>query len=251
MKRVVDLVKSCRPQVFCLQEITSHRVADAIQKMTGYDYVISERVNTHFPFVIRHFHNVTFSQLPIRKTGNILFKTWGRSKKRDFTTNILWTDLTLKSGNSIRVYNCHFTSKRLGMVERKEILLEVIRHAKSGLKPVIICGDMNTMIPAKNEFVRFRKVFHKAFNRIPTPDPEILGDYAHLDERYHFLDVARSHGYEEAADIKSSTWCVPFTGVEMINTKLDWLLYKGLNKIDYRLGPWIGDHRSIYGQFQI
>lgn len=245
--RVVSLVNSYRPDIFCLQEITGHSVADRIQSLTGYDYVISERVDTHFPLMFKHFYNVTFSRLPIKKTGNLLFKVWGKSKKKDFTTNILWTDIHLVSGSRVRVYNCHFTSRRLGMIERKEILLEVIKHADKTAGSVIICGDMNTMIPGLRKYRKLLKVFHK----IPTPDPKVLGDYAYKDERHHFLDIAHKSGYEETADIKYSTWCIPFTGVQAFNVKLDWLLYKGLDKVNYRLGPWIGDHRSIYGEFQI
>lgn len=247
LSKVVRLIKKNNPDVFCLQEITGYRVAERIRHLTGYDYVISERVGTNFPLMFKHFHNVTFSRFPIKRNGNIVFKNHNLSKKREFSSNVFWADISLESGNSVRIYNCHITPRSLGMLERSQILVDIFKHADGFGKRILICGDMNTMMPKGRSYRRLLKIFHK----VPSPDPSILGDYAYNDERHYFLNVARKFGYEETSDINLSTWCIPFTGVQVVNVKLDWILYKGLNKINYELGPWIGDHRSIHGEFQI
>ena len=130
------------------------------------------------------------------------------------------------------------------MEDRKEMISEIAEETSKHKHPVIICGDMNTVIPDKKSLRKLVRLIH----RIPDPRPEICGEFAGKNEKYYFLDTIQKFGFKELGDLDKNTWRFFITKKEMFNLKLDWMLYKNCRSSSSRLGNWIGDHRSIIGK---
>ncbi len=123
---------------------------------------------------------------------------------------------------------------------------DLVEHAKTVEGPVVICGDMNTVVPGTRS-----RWLVQLWHRFPSPNPKICGQFTNLNERYYFADVARRHGFEEAGDMSKNTWRMVITNSEAFDLKLDWMLYRGLKPISCKQGEYLGDHRSIIGRFDI
>jgi hypothetical protein len=127
------------------------------------------------------------------------------------------------------------------------MILDIIDHAKKCKHPVVISGDLNTVIPDKKS----KRWLVQLWHRFPTPTKEISGDFLDRNEKYYFLDMFRKRGFSEVSDATKNTWVLPYFNKEIFNLKLDWLLEKGFAKSSGTFGPWIGDHRAIIGDLML
>jgi hypothetical protein len=146
-----------------------------------------------------------------------------------------------------RVYNCYLRVNDQGMAERQEILEQILTHAIDFAGPVFITGDMNTTVPEPKQLRFVVQWLH----RVPKPDLQTLGPLALRNEKFLFLETARKYGFEEGSDLNVNTWCIPGFKWELFKLKLDWMLYRGGVNKRHSFGPYIGDHRSIIGEFEL
>ncbi|OGG04911.1 hypothetical protein A2Z33_06455 [Candidatus Gottesmanbacteria bacterium RBG_16_52_11] len=243
LKGILSLISATCADIYCLQEVTSEAFLQAIRLRTGYRYLMSSAVKSPLPGV--RFRNAVLTNSDCREQGEIIWNRKGR-KRSYFAGRAFWVTV-MTGGSLVRIYNCHLNVTGNGMTERRIMLTGIIRHADTFRGPVIICGDMNTVIPDRHRYRFAVSLMH----RIPAPQPEIYGRFADLNERYYFYDTAKNYGFEETADLSANTWRMPLTQREAFGLKLDWILYRGLVKIRGRTGGWIGDHRAVIGEFAI
>jgi hypothetical protein len=234
-RRIIKLVKSESPDIFCLQEITGKRSLSLINRLLPeYDYTVTAK-SPGFPGI--KTLNATFSKLPTISQGELHL-----NRKKMHAGVALWT--ILKKHKKFAVYNCYLSVSRQGFMDRGELLETILKHANALKMPAIVCGDMNTVIPKG----KISRVFVKIWHRYPSIKlPGLISS----DERYYFYDIATKMGFKEAADIKENTWCFPFTTIQLFGLKLDWMLYKGFSLHTAKHNPWMADHRGINAVFSL
>lgn len=240
VKQVTDLVDKTEADVYCLQEITGDIVARRIKEETGYGFIISEPVRA---LLKMKFHNVIITNLEVVKSGERNFLA---ENANAFAGKIFWAVLK-KENKLVKVYNCYLSVRSIGMGERTRILKDILDEANSFDDPVVVCGDMNTVIPDRINFRSLVKLWHG----FPNPTIEEVGEYVNKNEKYIFHDTAKKCGFTELTNIDKNTWVVPFTKKELFNLKLDWFLTKGFEDTSYMFGECIGDHKSIIGHLKI
>ena len=243
IKQVCNLFKANPSDIYCLQEITGNRAAERIKSDCHLDYIISKSINLRLSV---DFHNAIFTNLPLIDYGELDYSKKSRKWIAPSAGRVLWSIVKI-GDKDIKIYNCHFSIKDQGMLERQGILLKIIKDADEFGGPVIICGDMNTAIPCIKKHRRIIRLW----NRFPKPDKKILGSFADRNEKHLFAETAHKCGFKEITNLEENTWCIPFIKKEAFGLKLDWVLYKGFDKALYKLGPWIGDHRAIIGELII
>lgn len=239
-KKLGRLLQKEQADIYCLQEVTSIRFVNRLNKIVGYSIAVSNPTKT---VKIFNFYNVILSKYPILESGELLFEEKLNRRRRIFKGKAFWT--VLEVGNiKIKIYNCHLNLFRQGVEERAEILTKIMTDSKKFKGPVIICGDMNTGVPKDKPY---RKII-KVWSKYPMPSKDNIGDYASVNEKFYFLNTAKKYNFSELSDINQNTWRMPVILSRKMQLKLDWMLYNKLKPIGCRFGPWIGDHRSIIGE---
>jgi len=181
--------------------------------------------------------NVILSRFPIVTSGVInLAETFAKPSGK-----VLWADIKI-GDKTIKVYNCHFGIVGSGPRTRIESLKIILQDSKKYSLPTIICGDLNTTIPARGWKRKITQWFHN------EPDSSLFteGKYPDDDERYSLLAVAEQDGFQETTDINRTTWVVSSLNLEIFRLKLDYFLVKGLKANKSLLSGYISDHRSIF-----
>jgi endonuclease/exonuclease/phosphatase (EEP) superfamily protein YafD len=167
------------------------------------------------------------------------------SRRNYLAGQVLWTDLKM-GRKTLRIYNCHLAVFGIGMEDRAGMLSDIAKHANKFAGPVVICGDMNTMMPE----LRPGWWVVKAWARSPYPGPK-TSKYTWQGEKYYFYDTARKYGFSEVLGIEDQTWRLPIAKHNLWRAKLDWMLYRDLTPVEHKLGPWIGDHRGIIATLKV
>jgi len=240
--KVKRLMRETQADVVCLQEVTSQWFVKKVNKLSKHEVVITKPERALAVLAMR---NATLSRLPLWTSGELKYERLTRKRKNPLAGQVLWADV--KSGKTlVRIYNCHMAVFGIGMEDRAEMLSDIAKHAKKFTGPVVICGDMNTMMPERRPAWWVAKIW----GRFPNPSSEV-SDYQHLGEKYYFKDMALKHGFTEMGNIDRQTWRMPFLRWGFWQPKLDWMMYKGLSPVDYKLGPWIGDHRGVIATLEV
>jgi endonuclease/exonuclease/phosphatase (EEP) superfamily protein YafD len=239
-KKVIRLINSTQADVYCLQEITSKKIAEYIKLKTGYDYIISEKTRAVGKI---HFHNAIFTKLKVHASDEINYtKTTGKN----FAGKAFWSILE-KNGYLVKVYNCYLSINCMSMKQRSDIQEKILTDANEFDGRIVICGDMNTTITENKVLRKFLKILHG----VPSPLAEEVAEYAEKNEKYIFYDTAQKHGFIEISGLHENTWVVPLINMALFNLKLDWVLAKGFTDTSSVLGYFLGDHRYIIGNFTL
>ena len=246
LNQVKKLIKENPCDIYCFQEISGNNIAIQLKKECKSKYRISNGISTSNSFISSKFCNLTFSRFPFVDSGEINFENNGNGRDK-FAGKSLWVEVNSQFMGGVKIYNCYLRVNFQGMYERNFILKKILEDASKFDGLVIVCGDMNTVIPDPKHHRKLVKRWHK----FSDPSLEVFGDYALKDERFLFYDTAKKYGFEEITDLNLNTWSIPFTPIEAFNLKLDWMLYKGFSKRSYKFGPWIGDHRAIIGKLNL
>ncbi len=163
--QTIDYLKSVRADIICLQETHLYKagkfspeaIRDALPGIKHYQLAHS----------ISFAGPMTLSRYPIVKLGEIRFEHSGNM--------VLFSDIVIKQGDTIRVYNCHFQSYRISpedysltdpektgsseqqlreakLISKKMIIAFTIRarqartvaaHIRKCPYPIVVCGDFN------------------------------------------------------------------------------------------------------------
>ncbi len=228
-KKIQPVLEDIKADIVCLQE--GEPIIDKLNyfKQTHkYNYAFSREDKDGI--------NVILSKFKIIKTGQI-----NCSSFLDKTTGeVIWVDLEVY-GKILKLYNCHFEIDGVGPKERAAALKFILTHSSKHFGPTIICGDFNTTVPAAG----FGRQFIQWFHKVPiTGWMAKERDYL-KDERYSFVKIFESGGFQDMTDIEKTTWSAFSIRWEIFNLKLDWFAVRQLKASKAILGKYISDHRSI------
>jgi len=232
LSKIIPNLEKSEADIFCLQEAQELREnLYSLTTLQGLNYVFPEDLRDR---------NIILSKFPVMASGEITFPR---------LTNItleraLWADIKIND-QTLRIYNCHLEVIGVGPKQRVDQLKFVLEAAKQHDGPVIICGDMNTVIPLAGIGRKIIQWFHKVTNDNLISDKQ----YSHQDERHLFLQTAQQAGFNETIDLLKSTWCIMPLRWEIFSLKLDWFLVRNIKTPEISLGRYVSDHRSVLAKF--
>lgn len=231
-KKISPNLKESTADIFCLQE--AQEIKEKISTFSNiekFNYVFQNNINDR---------NVILSRFPVKSSGELSFPdTISASLEK-----AIWADIEI-DGKTVRIYNCHLEIVGVGPKQRAEQLKHILNDAKKHIGPVIICGDMNTTVPAAGLKRKFIQWFHK----VATKNIVLDENHIHNDERHSFIKIAEQEGFIEATDISKATWCIMPLRWEIFKLKLDWFFIRDIEKPKISMGNYISDHRSIFAEF--
>ncbi len=180
--------------------------------------------------------NVILSKFPIVAAREIVFPD---TKKN--TENCTCVDIEVER-QIVRIYACHFPVFGVGAATRLTYLKYITSDAAAHAGPVIICGDLNTAIPASGS----RRIMVRLWHQVFRSELLVAGQVPKEDERFLLKEALESSGFHDVLDIDMPTWS-PFKSnrLELFGLKLDWLAVKGAHVETVEVGEYISDHRSI------
>lgn len=240
--------------------ITSHDLdVICLQENPHGERILRKQNRDTFPYKVTssrmvgflHNANTIFSKYPITNSGVITFSL---KENRDMQNLVgmrdshicIWADIAYATNKVIRIYNCHLKLIAATVENRLRAVTQVFHHATSFDGPVIICGDMNTVMPQG----KISRNIIRWFNSI---EEGILPSHMlKNDERYVFRDQADIHNFYDLLDITKPTWAFPRTSIELFRLKLDWVLVKNGMKGNAKKGPYtFSDHAPIHAEIEI
>ena len=244
--RVFLFLKKRLPDIICLQEMPlSERKLRRLKALDGYNLAVSRQRMVH----AKNHHtiaNIILSKFLIRQKGDLNFDE-GPSERRirgfgnwHEKTIVVWVEAEV-GGIWLRIYNCHLRVTGVGPKERLADMQKVFEHARTAPGPVIICGDMNTVLPRAGLTRKFIQWFHK----IPKDSLNSLAERYSEDERYVYQAAIHQNGFRDLLPLAQSTWAIPGTAIELFKLKLDWFLVKNISVGQAEFGPYISDHRPV------
>ncbi|MFA5886206.1 MAG: endonuclease/exonuclease/phosphatase family protein [Patescibacteria group bacterium] len=232
LNKITPSLEKSSADIFCLQEAQELR-----EKLSNFNKL--QQLNHIFP-ASEDNRNIILSKFPIISSGELAFPPLTNNPLE----KVLWAEIAIET-KTLKIYNCHFEIIGVGPQQRASQLAVVLADAKKHIGPVIICGDLNTTIPAAGWGRKFVQWFHKETDASLILD----GQCSPLDERYPFVKIAERAGFREALDISQTTWCIKPFYLEIFNLKLDWFFVRDLKTPRISLGAYISDHRSILAEF--
>lgn len=240
--KVAKLVEKKENDIYCFQEITKSKKDKLTKEVFDGNFFVSRKyIPSDFA---RKNHNVTLSKYEFIDAGEIYYDKKANKIEVHDTKHaysiVLFSDLMIH-GRKVRIYNCHLQVKRIGINQRFSIIKEVLEHAQKFDGYVIITGDMNTIVPQNSK----RRKLMKLFQRYPEISNFIDGKYVEISEKYVILDLVKSMGYKSVLDIDEVTWKIPFFNIGLFKFQLDWVIYRGFTKTEYRFDKYPGDHKPI------
>lgn len=235
LKKIKPVLEESEADIFCLQE--GREVVDKIK-----DFAELQKFNYVFSHEDVDGTNIIISRFPIVSSGTIIPPSF----LNKLSGKALWADLKI-NGRILKIYNCHFGIIGLGPRERAAALKYILADAGKYSMPTIICGDLNTTIPAAGFKRKIVQWFHEEINE----SMETGGDNPHHDERHYLLDLIRQEKFREVTDSSKSTWVISPLNWEIFSLKLDWFMVRNLETTNVVLGKYISDHRSIFAQCTI
>ncbi len=246
--RISDyLVSGQMPDVICLQENPHGRdVISKYPKNAVYKIAQTKRGRRFLSNA-----NTILSKFPILRSGEI-----GFSRRKDNVMqrilngrdrhDCIWADIAV-GDKVLRIYNCHLKLIATTAKDRLRAIEKVYKHAREAKGPVIVCGDMNTVLSHPNGLSR--KII-RWFNEIEE-NYITHGKFQIQDERQGFRDKAEEYSFSDILDIKKPTFAIPYTSIELFKLKLDWILIRKMKALAKEYGPYISDHRPVRAIFEL
>lgn len=233
-------LKNCDCGIICLQEM-----CDAEEKILnneifkGYNIFVPD-LNHHKHDSMDGFnHNVLLSKYPLQNIEEFSFPDTV-NKTAPFE-NAIKTDVNIE-GKILRVYNCHFLVRKAGMATRLSQLGAILNDCRDFNGPVIICGDMNLVMPKAG---LARKII-RWWQKEPDQEMYVDGKFVRGEEKEIFYQRAQKGGFTEVFDLNTPTWSPFYTKkLELFKLKLDWFLTKNVVVEKSQLGKYISDHKPM------
>ncbi|PJA92668.1 MAG: hypothetical protein CO133_01945, partial [Candidatus Komeilibacteria bacterium CG_4_9_14_3_um_filter_37_5] len=235
--KIAPYLEKYNADVICLQEFSNaEKKLKKFLHLSEYHVYVPEK-NNYSEIHHNYNHNVILSKYPIIAAREINF-SHSINKTPDQATCV-----DLQINNKVwRIYNCHLAIDRVGINTRLQQLAIIIKDSTKHQGPVIICGDMNTTIPAAG----WQRLIVSLWHQEPKQEMYINGQYYTNSEKYIFQQQARIHGFKETFALNKPTWSPIYSKRwEMFKLKLDWVLTKNLKVEKADLGPYLSDHRPL------
>ncbi len=145
-------------------------------------------------------------------------------------------------GRELMVYNCHLPIIHAGFAHRLPMLRGVLEHASQHSLPSVICGDLNSTLPAAG----WRRLLVRLVHRVPAAALRVDESLYVGDERELVNDELEAAGFAEAFALPQATWAFPRSRFEPLSLKLDWVSVRGLTIIDACFDDYVTDHRRLF-----
>ncbi len=146
------------------------------------------------------------------------------------------------------IYNCQLTIIKVGIATRLKQLEYILSDAKKHKGPVLICGDMNSLVPKSG----WGRGVITTLYREPKKEMFVNGKFIGHDERILFSKIIKKYGFKDALKLNTPTWsCFKSKNWEMFKLKLDWFITKDLKVVNIKLDDYITDHKSIEAEVDI
>lgn len=237
--KILPFIKQQQPVVVCLQEMTEAAKKLGLGSLSGYQVFIPSR-NLASVRAYGSNHNVILSKYPLVKCRDIMLPK--NLVPQDAVAEAVSYAAVNIAGRTIHIYNCHFPIIDAGPKSRLKILKYLFLQAPDNGEPVIICGDFNVTIVKPGMSRRLIQWWHREHNQELYFD----GKFLTTDERFAFNGLAEANGYKEAFNLNTPTWSPFYTKLwELFGLKLDWLMYKNLEVMQAKMGPYISDHKPL------
>ncbi len=132
-KQIFDYIKEQSPEILCLQEFLNNDYREEVNSTLEKLEAMGFRYHYYVPdYIIRKGNtdagSAIFSKLPIVNNGNIQYN--GSLEKRS-AEHLLFADIKIPSGDTIRVFTTHLQSFLLKANDYRD--LEIIRNADDSL----------------------------------------------------------------------------------------------------------------------
>ena len=199
---VARFIKSTDADIICLQEFD----------LSG-DYDVARFIHDHFPdydaAYFMHINNegaygnVTLSRFPIAGKGRIQFEK--------SANQAIYTDLKIRDGATLRVYNCHFESYNISL---SALAKSITQHDNNSLK--------DTEEKMKRSIIRRPEQVQQVMADIEECPLEaiVAGDFNDnpMSYTYHRLMKGRKDSFVEAGKGFGATYSVlwPFIRIDYI-----------------------------------
>lgn len=234
MSDIIALQECVKPELLC-------EGTDILKRYT----LLASKKNadrSSFPFLSND--NVILTKHPVQDFHDLPFPELGQKRPLE---NYLRADINVH-GTLVRIYNCHFPILRAGPNLRVKLLEHLLTESREHPGPVIVCGDLNTNVP-KSGFGRF---IVKSWHWQPAHDFIVDGRELETAEHELIYQTLDKHGFKEASHFPHPTWSIfKSRYLQPWRLKLDWLMVKGLNVTQTKLGAYISDHRAIEAKVSI
>lgn len=239
-RKVKKFLKKNAFDVACIQEFPNDKKnMKEIHKTKSYELFLSKS----FSHKRKTYNaNVILSAFPMLQKKEISFPASDSEayKKLEHHEECLFTDIHIDK-KPVRIYNVHLSVKAVGIKERLAAIKKIMSHAAEHDGPVVIAGDMNTVVPRKGFARKIIQLYHNQPNESMIVDGKEYGG----DERYIFDDAAAQNGFKQVTDLMQSTWAVPYTNYELFNLKVDWIFIRDMSIERVKVGKYISDHRAV------
>mmetsp|Transcript_18331 Transcript_18331/g.43105 ORF Transcript_18331/g.43105 Transcript_18331/m.43105 type:complete len:321 (+) Transcript_18331:35-997(+) len=185
---------------------------------------------------------------------------WTRSKTQPRTGGrvVVWCDVQIpETGSILRCYSAHLENF-CGALQRVEQFSEILKHARHHEGPVIIGGDLNTLMHGvirflpmfypSDDFLRYQSLGQSEAawwrRNVLTNCTEVAAKYPRLK----CLEGLGADGYSDPFDDERDTTVNNW----IWKAKLDWLLSKGLaSELWGKGGDGLSDHLCIWVDYQV
>lgn len=236
ISKVLPYLSKNKTDIFCLQEAPMPKWA---KHFIGYENFLpglSAKVTEGY-----------------ERNDNIILSRFGFVERREifFPRNLLGPDcqaepvsyakINVKQTN-IHIYNCHFPITGAGPKTRYNLMNYLCEQAAETNEPVVFCGDLNITILKPGLLRKIIQLWHQE----PNSELQINNSFLQEDERIIFSQLVKTFGFKDVFNLNTPTWSPVYSRKwEMFQLKLDWLLYKNLEIVEAKMGPYISDHRPL------
>lgn len=185
--KIFDFLSSAQPDILCLQEFyTDNKEFNNLKEMK--EIMKKGEVHSDFPITLNkseHWGIITYTTFPIVNKGTLTFD----SKSAN---SCIYTDIKVNN-DTLRIYNCHLQSVKLGNKEY-EFIENPGEDNKESIK-----RTFSIVSRLKKAFIKRASQARQIAEHIKTcPYPIVLcGD---------FNDTPLSYTYKQISDLLTDTW---------------------------------------------
>ena len=188
--------------------------------------------------------NVILSRYPIVSAEEMVFPN---PNSKAVLQNCTRVKIKLNEKHLL-IYNCQLTIIKTGMATRLKQLEYILSDARKHSGPVLICGDMNDVVPKSG----WKRKIITLWDREPKKEMFVDGKFVDYEEKKLLSETIRKYGFTEALKLNVPTWSPLKSKIlEMFKLKLDWFITKNLKVTSIKLDDYITDHKSIEAECSI
>lgn len=245
LKTIKLHLSTISPDIIILQEMCDARkILKKIPFQKTYHVFIPKLNQKKYNRVAGYNFNVILSKYPIIETREIVFPKFNH---RAILQNCTRVKIKL-NGKHLLIYNCQLTIIKAGMATRLKQLEYLLSDAHHHKGPILICGDMNSVIPKSG----WNREMIALWDRQPRKEMFVDGKLISYEEKELFSKTIKKYGFRDALKLSTPTWSPLKSKIwEMFKLKLDWFIVKDLKVTSIELDDYITDHKSIEAEVRL